>query len=209
MLHSWDSGLEDSDVGRFQLISGEAVNAYYSAALMGLAYNDANLVAIGSTLAALEIHAAQMWGHLKRDDEKFEEFTKENRTLCKENKLVGVLWSNKRDRGLWFAPPAWKEFRLGIQLLPLVPVSEFLFSNKSFVKVVVKWTMPALDRDVVEGGWKGFLYALQGVYDNESALEKIRSLKDFDNSRGSSFDDDATDLVITALLPTRKIRQNA
>ncbi|XP_052116690.1 uncharacterized protein LOC107486226 [Arachis duranensis] len=48
MLHSWDSGLEDSDVGRFQLISGEAVNAYYSAALMGLAYNDANLVAIGS-----------------------------------------------------------------------------------------------------------------------------------------------------------------
>nr|XP_029153877.1 uncharacterized protein LOC114927642 [Arachis hypogaea] len=90
MLHSWDSGLEDSDVGRFQLISGEAVNAYYSAALMGLAYNDANLVAIGSTLAALEIHAAQMWGHLKRDDEKFEEFTKENR-------LMEVLYSNNRE----------------------------------------------------------------------------------------------------------------
>ncbi|XLT57419.1 hypothetical protein HN873_050023 [Arachis hypogaea] len=31
MLHSWDSGLEDRD-GRYQMNSGEAVNAYYSAA---------------------------------------------------------------------------------------------------------------------------------------------------------------------------------
>ncbi|XLS91964.1 hypothetical protein HN51_067972 [Arachis hypogaea] len=72
-------GLEDSADGRDQTDSGEAVNAYYSAALMGLAYNDANLVAIGSTLAALEIHAAQMWCHLKMDDNKCsDEFTKEN-----------------------------------------------------------------------------------------------------------------------------------
>ncbi|KAL4382762.1 hypothetical protein HN51_006448 [Arachis hypogaea] len=129
MLHSWDSGLEDSDVGRFQLISGEAVNAYYSAALMGLAYNDANLVAIGST------HAAQMWGYLKRDDEKFEEFTKENR-------LMEVLYSNNRESRV-----KWNT--LAFYVLPLLPITEFLFSNVGFVKEVVEWTMPCLNRDGV------------------------------------------------------------
>ncbi|QHO10041.1 hypothetical protein HN51_006447 [Arachis hypogaea] len=97
--------------------------------LLGLAYNDTELVSLRSTLAALEIHAVKMWWHVNGggDSNMYEEH------FVKENKLIGVLWTNKRDRGLWFAPPVWKEFRLGIQLLPLVPVSEFLFSNKSLL----------------------------------------------------------------------------
>ncbi|KAG5059802.1 hypothetical protein JHK85_000850 [Glycine max] len=42
-LHSWARG------------TSEAVNAYYVAALMGLAYGHTHLLAIGSTLTALEI----------------------------------------------------------------------------------------------------------------------------------------------------------
>ncbi|PWA59865.1 hypothetical protein CTI12_AA386060 [Artemisia annua] len=34
--------------------------------------------------------------------------------------FVGVLWANKRDSGLWFAPSEWKECRTGIQVLPLL-----------------------------------------------------------------------------------------
>ncbi|XP_025648397.1 glucan endo-1,3-beta-D-glucosidase-like [Arachis hypogaea] len=179
MLHSWDSGLEDSADGRDQTDSGEAVNAYYSAALMGLAYNDANLVAIGSTLAALEIHAAQMWCHLKMDDNKCsDEFTKENR-------LMGILWSNKRESRTWFAPPAWKEHRLAFHVLPLLPISEFLYSNVGFVKEVVEWTMPCLNRVGVEEKWKWLVYAMEGIYDNEAALKKIRELKSFDDEGNS------------------------
>ncbi|XP_057756584.1 glucan endo-1,3-beta-D-glucosidase ARB_01444-like [Arachis stenosperma] len=178
MLHSWDSGLEYSDVGRYQLNSGQAVNAYYSAALMGLAYNDANLVAIGSTLAALEIHAAQMWRQLKRDDKKCVDFTKENR-------LMEVLWSNQRSRGFWIGFPGLEVHALGIHVLPLLPISEFLFSNVGFVKEVVEWTMPCLNRDGVGEIWKGLVYAMEGIYDNEAALKKVGELSSFDDARSS------------------------
>ncbi|KAL6143128.1 hypothetical protein ACLB2K_053824 [Fragaria x ananassa] len=51
-LHSWAGGVTEFGDGRNQESSSEAVNAYYSAALMGLAYKDDNLTAIGSLLAA-------------------------------------------------------------------------------------------------------------------------------------------------------------
>jgi len=50
---------------------------------MDLAYADTHLVAIGSTLTALEIHPAQMWWHVKEGVRYDEEFGK-------ENKVVGV-----------------------------------------------------------------------------------------------------------------------
>ncbi|RYQ86264.1 hypothetical protein Ahy_B10g105946 [Arachis hypogaea] len=174
-LHSWAGGLTEFADGRNQESTSEAVNAYYSAALMGLAYGDPHLVAMGSTLTALEIHAAQMWWQVKEGGNVYEEdFTRENR-------VVGVLWANKRDSALWFAPPEWRECRLGIQLLPILPISEVLFSDVDFVKQLVEWTLPALNREGVGEGWKGFVYALQGIYDSESALQKIRSLNGFDD----------------------------
>lgn len=50
-LHSWAGGLTEFADGRNQESTSEAVNAYYSAALMGLAYGDTHLVATGSMLA--------------------------------------------------------------------------------------------------------------------------------------------------------------
>ncbi|GJW62299.1 probable endo-1,3(4)-beta-glucanase [Tanacetum coccineum] len=120
-LHSWASGLTEFADGRNQESTSEAVNAYYSAALMGLAYGDTHLVTIGSLLTAMEIHASQTWWHVKEDDTIYaKDFTRENR-------VVGVLWANKRDSGLWFAPPEWKECRTGIQVLPLLPITEGFF----------------------------------------------------------------------------------
>jgi endo-1,3(4)-beta-glucanase len=45
----------------------------------------------------------------------------------------------------------------------------------------VKWTLPALQREGVGEGWKGFVYALEGIYDKEGALEKTRNLSGFDD----------------------------
>lgn len=174
-LHSWAGGLTEFADGRNQESTSEAVNAYYSAALMGLAYGDTHLVATGSMLTALEIQAAQTWWQIKEEDTLYDyEFTRENR-------VVGVLWANKRDSGLWFAPPEWRECRLGIQLLPLLPISEVLFSDREFARQLVNWTLPALTREGVGEGWKGFAYALEGIYDKESALEKIRRLNGYDD----------------------------
>ncbi|GAB2299889.1 hypothetical protein Dimus_033938 [Dionaea muscipula] len=146
---------------------------------MGLAYGDTHLVAIGSTLAALEIQAAQTWWHVRQGENMYED------DFSRENKVVGMVWANKRDSRLWFAPPHHRDCRLGIQVLPILPITEVLFPDESFVRDLVAWTLPALGRKGVREGWKGFVYALEGIYDNESALEKIRNLKGFDygNSR--------------------------
>ncbi|XP_042477412.1 probable endo-1,3(4)-beta-glucanase ARB_01444 [Macadamia integrifolia] len=179
-LHSWAGGLTEFADGRNQESTSEAVNAYYSAALMGLHYGDTHLVATGSTLAAMEIQSAQTWWHVREEENMYEaEFSRENR-------VVGVLWANKRDSGLWFAPPDWKECRLGIQVLPLLPITEVLFSNVGFVKELVEWTLPALGREGVTEGWKGFVYSLEGIYDKNGALEKIRSLNGFDDGNSLS-----------------------
>ena len=93
---------------RWVLTMFQPVHAYYSAALMGLAYRDTNLTDTGSLLAALEIQTAQKWWHVHQGDNIYEE------VFASENKITGIVWSNKRDTGLWFAPPESKECRLGI-----------------------------------------------------------------------------------------------
>uniref|UniRef100_A0A6V7QZ38 glucan endo-1,3-beta-D-glucosidase n=1 Tax=Ananas comosus var. bracteatus TaxID=296719 RepID=A0A6V7QZ38_ANACO len=99
-LHSWAGGLTEFADGRNQESMSEAVNAYYSAALLGLSFGDTHLVAIGSTLAAFEILAAQTWWHVREGEGMYED------DFSRENRVVGVLWANKRDSGLWFAPPS-------------------------------------------------------------------------------------------------------
>ncbi|OIW17321.1 hypothetical protein TanjilG_22433 [Lupinus angustifolius] len=177
-LHSWASGLTEFADGRNQESTSEAVNAYYAAALMGVAYHDMDLVRIASTVTALEIHAAQTWWHVKSGDKLYAE------EFAKGNKIVGIVWSNKRDSSLWWASAEAKECRLSIQVLPLSPITEALFSDAAYVKELVEWTLPSLNKPNIEG-WKGFTYALQGIYDKSSSLEKIRALKGVDD--GNSF----------------------
>ncbi|XP_068334553.1 glucan endo-1,3-beta-D-glucosidase-like [Pyrus communis] len=181
-LHSWAGGLTEFTDGRNQESTSEAVNAYYAASLMGKAYNDAQLEATGSLLTTLEIQAAQMWWHVREGGESqiYEQ------DFAKENRVVGVLWATKRDSGLWFATAEAREIRLGIQILPVLPVTEVLFSDAGFANELVNWALPALSRTGVTEGWKGFVFALQGMYDKEGALEKIRSLKEFDDGNSRS-----------------------
>ncbi|KAA8546728.1 hypothetical protein F0562_003135 [Nyssa sinensis] len=132
-LHSWAGGLAEFADGRHQESTSQAVNAYYSAVLLELAYGDTHLVAIESTLSAMEIQSAQNWWHVREGDIMYaEDFTRENR-------MVGVLWANKRDNGLWFAPPEWRE---------------------------------SLEREGVGDGWKGFVYALEGIYEKRNSSHR-------------------------------------
>ncbi|KAL5582004.1 hypothetical protein UlMin_014446 [Ulmus minor] len=170
-LHSWTGGLIESADGRYQENISRAVNAYYSAALLGLAYGDIDLLATGSTLAALEIKACQMWWHIREGDTLYEE------AFTRENRFVGVLWDNKRDSAPWFDPADWKERRLGIQVLPLLPITEILLSDVGFVKELVKWALPSLGRKGLEESWKARAYVIEGIYDKKSALMKIKTLK--------------------------------
>lgn len=128
-----------------------------------------------SMFPLLDAQAARTWWHVG------DEGTVYNTTFNSDNEVTGVVWSNKRENGLWFAPADRRECRLGIQLLPIIPVTETLFQDVAYVKQLVNWAMPALSRAGVEDGWKGFVYSLQGVYDRDHALASIRSLKSHDD----------------------------
>ncbi|CAN6708368.1 unnamed protein product [Malus baccata var. baccata] len=181
-LHSWAGGVTEFADGRNQESTREAVNAYYAAALMGKAYNDPQLEATGSLLTTLEIQAAQMWWHVREggENQTYEQ------DFAKENRVVGVLWSTKRDSGLWFAAAEAKEIRLGIQVMPISPITEVLFSDTVFPSELVNWALPALGRTGVTEAWKGVVYALQGLYYKAGALEKIKSLTGFDDGNSLS-----------------------
>ncbi|KAE8811716.1 Endo-1,3(4)-beta-glucanase 1 [Hordeum vulgare] len=114
-LHSWTGGLTELGDGLNQERTSEAVNAYYFVALLGLSYGDTPLVSTAATLTALEMLAAQTWWHIREGDTIYEnDFTGNNR-------LVSVVWTNKRDSGLWFAPPEWKGLRFVEKIARFVP----------------------------------------------------------------------------------------
>ncbi|BAT84009.1 hypothetical protein VIGAN_04127000 [Vigna angularis var. angularis] len=123
----------------------------------------------------MEILATQIWWLVKVEDNMY------NKEFAKDNRIIGVLWSNKRDSALWWAAATCKECRLGIQVLPLLPISETLFSDAAYVKELVEWTLPSLSSQ----SWKGMTCALQGIYDKQSALCIIRTLTAFEG--GNSF----------------------
>jgi len=173
------TGLTEFVDGRNHESTSQALNAYYSAALMGMAYGDVQLVALGSTLAALEILAARTWFQVSSNGSMYED------VFTQENRIMGILWSNKRDSDLWFASHKLREYRLGIHLLPIVPISEPLFSDVDYVIELVTWASMDLDREGADDAWKGFVYALQALYDKEEALQNVKGLKAFDN--GNSF----------------------
>eukprot|EP00249_Psilotum_nudum_P024014 c29059_g1_i2 orf=464-2509(+) len=180
VLHSWAGGLTEFADGRNQESTSEAVNAYYSAFLLGLAFGDVFLITAGLTLASLEIRAARTLWHVPSSCTLYEpEFVAQNR-------VVGVLWANKRDTGLWFASAKWRECCLGIQLLPILPITEVLFQDLEFVQELVQWAWPALSRDGVKDGWKGFVYALQALYAPEEALHNVLSLAEHDDGNSLS-----------------------
>ena len=94
------------------------------------------------------------------------------KNLIKESRVVGVLWSNEREDGLRFSTKEWIKCRLGIQILPILPITEVLFSDVEYARELVKWALPALRRKCVNDSWKGFFYAPEVVYDTENALNK-------------------------------------
>ncbi|CAJ2665942.1 unnamed protein product [Trifolium pratense] len=146
-LHSWAGELTKFSDGRYRKGSVDAINAYYSATLIGLAYGDADVISIGSTLTALEILAA------------------------------------KRDVTLWYY--SRHASKTCFRILPLLPISEVLFSDVGYVKDLVEWGVPAfLGSGRLEEGWKGFLCALKGQYDKDNSMKKIRkfSFSDVENS---------------------------
>jgi hypothetical protein len=127
-LDSWAGGLTD---GRNQESPSEVVNAYYSAdryVYMKLL----NLQPLHQHLHHWKLLQLKCGGMRKKEEICM------RKCLLKIIWLFDVLWSNKRDSGLWYGLAELKECRLGVQLLSFTSwwlgdwfrqVSDFLYKR--------------------------------------------------------------------------------
>ena len=79
-----------------------------------------------------------------------------------------------------------RDCRLGIQVLPITPITEDMFPDKHYVKELVDWAMESINNDGVTDAWRGFVYALKAIYDPGAALERALSLSGHDDGNSYS-----------------------
>ncbi len=169
--HSWASGLYEFGDGRNQESSSEAVNAWYSLYLYGLAIGDARIRDLGRLMLATEIRSTQRYWQVDSNDGIYDE-------PYASNKVVGVLWSTKVDYGTFFG--ANTEFIHCIQMLPFTPISEELL-EPAWIDEEYPVLQTALDNPSIGEGWKGFVYMAHAVIDPAAGWNECQTLTGYDD----------------------------
>jgi hypothetical protein len=130
---SWASGVPRPPYlnGKNQESSSEAIASYEAVGLFGQVManiwkEDGNEVLasvseairkVGSLLTKTEIRSTQRYYHVRQNDERKRIYPE----IYKQN-VVGILWSTMAQFGTWFGAAPY--LPMGIQLLPLTPISE-------------------------------------------------------------------------------------
>ena len=169
--HSWASGLYEFGDGRNQESSSEAVNAWYSLYLYGLAIGNDRIRDLGRLMLATEIRSTQRYWQVDSSDGIYDE-------PYASNKVVGVLWSTKVDYGTFFG--ANTEFIHCIQMLPFTPISEELL-EPAWIDEEYPVLQTALDNPSIGEGWKGFVYMAHAVIDPAAAWNECQTLNGYDD----------------------------
>ena len=122
--HSWASGTSPFADGNNQESSSEAVAAWNGLAVWASAVDDTTLESEARWMLAAETQSAlSYWVDFDEASEPFAGF---------DRGVVGIVWDGKRDYGTWFsAEPA---AILGIQLIPMSPVADYLGSDPDRIR---------------------------------------------------------------------------
>ena len=169
--HSWASGLYEFGDGRNQESTSEAVNAWYSLYLYGLAIGNERIRDLGRLMLTTEIRSTQRYWQVDSSDGIYDE-------PYASNKVVGVLWSTKVDYGTFFG--ANTEFIHCIQMLPFTPISEELL-EPAWIDEEYPVLQTALDNPSIGEGWKGFVYMAHAVIDPAAAWNECQTLNGYDD----------------------------
>ncbi|MFZ8836631.1 MAG: glycosyl hydrolase [Flavobacteriales bacterium] len=169
--HSWASGLYEFGDGRNQESTSEAVNAWYSLYLYGLAIGDERIRDLGRLMLATEIRSTQRYWQVDSSDGIYDE-------PYASNKVVGVLWSTKVDYGTFFGGNT--EFIHCIQMLPFTPISETLL-EPAWIEEEYPVLVTALDNPAIGQGWRGFVYMAHAVIDPVAAWYECQTLTGYDD----------------------------
>ncbi|KAL3470565.1 endo-1,3-beta-glucanase Engl1 [Aspergillus californicus] len=172
--HSWAKGLFESFDGKDQESSSEDAMYAYALKMWGKTSGDASMEARGNL----------MLGILRRSFKNYFLMESDNVNQPSNfigNKVTGILFENKIDHTTYFGTNL--EYIQGIHMLPLLPSSPFVRSQK-FVRE--EWNAmfasnAAVPAEGVQGGWKGVLYSNLALID-PAASWRFFAQNNFDNS---------------------------
>ena len=114
--HSWADANANFNDGNNQESTSEALQAWYSITLWGELANKQDWQILGASLFSIELQATKAyWFGIGNDFPS-----------GYQHKLASIVWGGKRDFATWFS--GHPMHILGIQLLPITPVSAYLRS---------------------------------------------------------------------------------
>jgi len=118
--HSWASGLFQQGNGKNQESSSEAVNAYYACYLYGLATANTDLTSFGHALMTMEIQATQIYWHMRRDSDVYDD-------VFRVSGMAGNVGALDVTTTTWFGPNL--EYVHGINMMPVTPALAAMFDQ--------------------------------------------------------------------------------
>ena len=157
--HSWASGTSPFADGNNQESSSEAVNAWNGLALWAPASGQQSLATEATWMLSAEAASASAYyTDFDRADPVYAGF---------EHGVASLNWGGKRDWATWFSPEP--SAMLGIVLLPLTGVSEYLAGDPERIRANIAEAAPR-GYDVMFGDSLLMYSALAGADDAAAAL---------------------------------------
>ncbi len=156
--HSWASGTAPFADGNNQESSSEAMNAWNGLALWARATGDEPLAARATWLLSLEAASARAY------------WVEPILPAGFEHEVVALNWGGKRDWATWFS--AEPSAMLGIQLLPMGPVSQHLAGDPDRIRVNVAEAAP----DGFDTMFGDYLVMYLALADPQAALAAAEDL---------------------------------
>lgn len=161
--HSWASGFSPFGDGNNQESSSESVNAYNGLALWAQVRGDGALRERAEWMLAAEAAAARRyWTDPPLAAAEFAGF---------DHGVLGINWGGKRDYATWFSPEP--SAMLGIQLIPMGPVAEYLAGDPDRIRANVAEATPAGGFDVLFGDYLVMYLALADPTAARAALAEL------------------------------------
>jgi endo-1,3(4)-beta-glucanase len=183
--HSWASGYSPFADGNNQESSSEAVAAWNGLAAWAAAADDDALEREARWMLSAEANSARAyWLGFDTTTEPYADY---------DRSIVGIVWDGKRDYGTWFS--AERSAILGIQLLPLSPVTDASGSN------YLAGDPERIRANVAEAGEPGqfadYILMYQSLAGSKDAATALRAAADLPDS---AIDDGNSRTYMTAFI---------
>jgi endo-1,3(4)-beta-glucanase len=173
--HSWASGTSPFGDGNNQESSSEAVTAWNGLALWAQASDQQDLLEEAVWMLSAEAASARAyWTDFPLDSAVYDGF---------DHTITSLVWGGKRDYATWFS--AEPSAMLGILVLPMSPVAEYLAGDPKRIEANIRGAAPD-GFDVLFGDYLLMYSALAGGAAATQALEAASALPEHRIDDGNS-----------------------